>query len=159
MKKFTVKAIAFVLFSSLVMSCNSSDKKSGTEADGTKDTTTSAKTDAPANDAPETAAPAGDPVTVTALKDLVQKDWKAVDGKAFAVKGYPVGMQKASAPGEFYLYMGDAKGDMSANFAGVFKDEMKEEVKKHKGDAVMTITGTLGTPNGMIVLKNARIVE
>lgn len=149
MKKLNAKAIFLVLASAAVISCNNESSKPGDKPADKKE----------ANSSSQNEKPSGETTTVTALKELVQKDWKAVDGKEFTVKAYPVGMQKAKNEGEFYLFMGDKSGDMSANFAGVFKDELKDEMKKHKGDAMMTISGTLGTPNGMVVLKNAKVVE
>lgn len=153
MKKMMFQTVSVLFLMIAVTSCNSGEKKPGTPAGDTA----APKQDPPVSGQANTSATGA--ATVEFVKAMVAKDWKAVDGQEVTVAAYPLGMEKAPKNGEFLLYLDDKQGGSSLNFAASFKEEMREEVKKHKGDAMITVTGNIGTPNGITVLKNARIVN
>ena len=148
------QTINAVLISVTVSSCGGGDNKTDTLVG---DTATKTKSEprsvVGANQSGTTGA------TVALVKAMVDKDWKAVDGQEVTITAYPVGLAKAGKNGKFYLYLADSPGGGNMNFAASFKEEMRAEVRIHKGDAMMTVTGNISTPNGIIALKNVKIVE
>ncbi len=152
--------IAFSLF--VIVSCGSSGgSKENMQKDLQKDAQNQLQKDTPKEtqaDSPSTDGPAEVMSVADAKKFIAAADVNK--GKLVTVSCYPRGMTKA-VNGEFMLYVSDKTGTglPEENFACNFKEDMKEAVKTHKAGELVKVTGNIAWNNGMVVLKNAKLVE
>jgi hypothetical protein len=118
--------------------------------------------DAQKNKAKEENATTEGPKEVMSVADATSflKASDANKGKLITISAYPKGTMK-EGNGNFLLYVSDKTGTglTGENFGCIFKEEMKEEVRKHKADNLIKITGNIGWNNSMIVLKNANLTK
>ncbi len=160
MKKTILQAISPVLLSLLVISCNSSGSKEDLQKDLQQNAQNALKNESKKE--PETNSSSAGQQNVMSVADA-KKFIAAEDankGKEITVSAYPRGTTKA-VNGEFMLYVSDKSGTglPEENFACKFKEEMKEQVKTHKAGELVKVSGYIAYNNGMVILKNAKLVE
>jgi mannitol-specific phosphotransferase system IIBC component len=160
MKKTILQAISPVLLSLLIISCNSSSSKEDMQKDLQEKAQNALKSEK--KNEPETNTSSAGPQNVMSIADA-KKFIAAADankGKTIIVSAYPRGMTKA-VNGEFMLYVSDKTGTglPEENFACNFKEDMKEQVKTHKAGELIKVSGNIAYNNGMVVLKNAKLVD
>jgi hypothetical protein len=160
MKKVIVQATSVAFSLLLLNSCGSSSGKKDIDSDlkKTVENKLQKQDDAKKEDETAKAGPAEAMGVKEAVKYLGASD--ANKGTIITVKGYPRGTTKA-VNGEFMLYVSDNTGTglPEENFACLFKEEMKEQVRTHKADNLVNVTGKIAWNNGMIVLKDAKLAE
>ncbi len=161
MKKPFLKTISPALLLVVMASCGPATSKEDMQNDLKKDAQKELQKDAPKEvqgDSPSTDGPAEVMSVSDAKKFIAAADVNK--GKLVTVSGYPRGMTKA-VNGEFMLYVSDKTGTglPEENFACNFKEDMKEAVKTHKAGSLVKVTGNIAYNNGMIVLKNAKLVD
>jgi hypothetical protein len=161
MKKTIFQALSPAVLLVLLISCGSSTNKEEIQNDLKKDVQKELQKDVPKEeqaDSPSTDGPTAVMSVADAKKFIAAAD--ANKGKLVTVSCYPRGMAKA-VNGEFMLYVSDKTGTglPEENFACNFKEEMKETVKSHKAGSLVKVTGNIAYNNGMIVLKNATLVD
>ena len=161
MKNRFFQAICSAVLILLLTSCGSSTSKEDMQKDLQKDAQKELQKDSPKEaqvDSPSTDGPTEIMSVENAKKFIAAADGNK--GKMITVSGYPRGMTKA-ANGEFMLYVSDKTGTglPEENFACSFKEEMKEAVKTNKAGSLVKVTGNIAWNNGMVVLKNAKLVE
>ena len=161
MKKTVFQSFSSAVLLVLLISCGSSSSKEDIKEDLQKDAQKQLQKDPPKEtqeDSQSTDGPAEVMNVADAKKFIAAAD--ANKGKLVTVSGYPRGMTKA-VNGEFMLYVSDKTGTglPEENFACSFKEEMKEAVKTNKAGSLVKVTGNIAWNNGMVVLKNAKLVE
>ena len=161
MKKTVFQSISSAVLLVLLISCGSSSSKEDMKEDLQKNAQKQLQKDPPKEtqeDSQSTDGPAEVMNVADAKKFIAAAD--ANKGKLVTVSGYPRGMTKA-VNGEFMLYVSDKTGTglPEENFACSFKEEMKEAVKTNKAGSLVKVTGNIAWNNGMVVLKNAKLVE
>ena len=161
MRKTIFQALSPAVLLVLLISCGSSTNKEEIQNDLKKDAQKELQKDAPEEeqaDSPSTDGPTQVMSVADAKKFIAAAD--ANKGKLVTVSCYPRGMTKA-VNGEFMLYVSDKTGTglPEENFACNFKEEMKETVKTHKAGSLVKVTGNIACNNGMVVLKNSKLVD
>jgi hypothetical protein len=161
MKKTIFQALSPAVLLVLLISCGSSTNKEEIQNDLKKDVQKELQRDTPKKEQPDNPSTGG-PTEVMSVADA-KKFLSASDvnkGKLIIISAYPKGMTKP-INGEFQLFVSDKNGTglTDENFACNFKEEMKDAVKTHKADNLVTVIGNIAYNNGMIVLKNARLTE
>ena len=161
MKKTFLQTISPAVLLVVMASCGSSTNKDDIQKDLKKDVQKELQKNTPGEqpvDSPSTVGPSEVMSVADAKKFIAAAD--ANKGKAVTVSGYPRGITKP-INGEFMLYVSDKTGTglPEENFACNFKEDMKEAVKTHKADKLVKIKGNIAWNNGMVVLKNAKLVE
>jgi hypothetical protein len=160
MKKTIVQAICPVLLSLLIISCNSSSSKEGMQKDLQEKAQNALKTESKKE--PETNTSNTTPQNAMSVADA-KKFIAAADAnkeKEITVSAYPRGTTKP-INGEFMLYVSDKTGTglPEENFACKFKEDMKEQVRTHKAGELVKVSGNIAYNNGMVILKNAKLVD
>jgi hypothetical protein len=159
MKKTVFKKISPVVFFLFAVSCNSSGNKDDMQNELQKDAQNALKTETKkeAESTSAAASSSADAITVAAALKFIADGNK---GKEVTISAYPRGTTKP-VNGEFMLYVSDKTGTglPQENFACYFKEDAMEQVRKHKADTQVKITGTIVYNNGMLVLKNAKLAE
>lgn len=160
MKKTLLKAISPAVALFILASCGSSSSKEKVQDDLKKDIQQELRKDNAKEEIENTTSegPKEAMSVAEATKFLSAADGNK--GKLITINAYPKGMTK-SINGEFQLYVSDKTGSglTNENFACNFKEEMKDVVKTHKSDNLIKVSGNIAWNNGMIVLKNAKLVD
>ena len=161
MKKTFVQLLSPVVIAAVLISCGSATSKDDMQKDLKEEAQKEVSTNTPKEtpkDSPSTDGPKE--VMTVAGATAFLKEGDANKGKLITISAYPKGMTKA-VNGEFQLFVSDKTGSglTNENFACAFKEDMKEAVKTHKADKLVTVTGNIGWKNGMILLSNAKLAE
>jgi hypothetical protein len=160
MKKSILQYFCVIHLFVITCSCGASGEKKDLEKSLQEKAQNKLKEQTPGsnNDKPSTDGPKEVMSVAAASKFIAAAD--ANKGKQVTVAAYPKGTTKATN-GEFMLYVSDKNetGLTNENFACVFKEEMKDQVRTHKAGVLVKVTGNIAWNNGMIVLKNSVLTE
>jgi hypothetical protein len=167
MKKTISKMICLAFPLVAIISCGSSD---GGKEDMQKKLQEEAKKqmqkeldkDTQKNKAEEENASTDGPKEVMSVAGATEylKAADANKGKLITISAYPKGTMK-EGNGKFFLFLSDKTGAglTGENFGCSFNQDIMEKVKALKADNLVKITGNIAWNNGMIVMKNAKLVE
>jgi hypothetical protein len=166
MKKTFLQTISPALLLVVIASCGSStskeDMQKKLQEEAKKQMQQQVDQNAQKNKAEEENAATDGPEEVMSVAGATEflKAADANKGKLVTISAYPKGTMK-SGDGTFMLFVSDKTGTglTGENFACSFKEDMMEQVKTHKADNLVKITGNIAWNNGMIVLKNAKLAE
>jgi hypothetical protein len=152
MKKLVTLALGAAILFTIATGCKSSENKK----EDTKPTTTQAETKEPTT----TPVNAGDAMSLADAKKFLDADRDGNKGKTVTVKAYPKGTTKEKN-GEFWLYLSDKPGTglTGENFICIFKEEMREKVRTHKADVLVTVSGNISYGNNVIQLKDVTLAD
>jgi hypothetical protein len=160
MKKSVLQYICVINLFVLTCGCGASDGKKDLEKSLQEKAQNKLKEQNPEGNSEKSSADGPKEVMSVAAASKFIAAADANKGKLVTVSAYPKGTTKATN-GEFMLYVSDKNetGLTNENFACVFKEEMKDQVRTHKAGVLVKVTGNIAWNNGMIVLKNSVLSE
>jgi hypothetical protein len=167
MKKTISQAIGLSFSLLLIISCGSSgsgkeEMQKKLQEEAKKQMQKEVDKDAQKNKKEEEIASTDGPKEVMSVADATAflKAADANKGKLVTISAYPKGTMK-EGKGKFILLVSDKTGTglTGENFACSFNEDMMEQVKTHKADNLVKVTGNIAWNNGMIVMKNAKLIE
>jgi hypothetical protein len=167
MKKTITQVIGLTFSLCTIISCGSSgngkeDMQKKLQEEAKKQMQKDVDKDAQKNKNEEENASTDGPEEVMSVADATAflKAADANKGKLITISAYPKGTMK-EGNGKFFLFVSDKTGTglTGENFGCSFSEDMMEQVKTHKADKLVKITGNIAWNNGMIVLKNAKLAE
>ena len=166
MKKTFFRTISPALLLVVMASCGSStskeDMQKKLQEEAKNHLQKQVDKDAQKNKSEEENASTDGPKEIMSVADATAflKAADANKGKLITISAYPKNKMK-SGDGTFMLFVSDKTGTglTGENFAGIFKEDMLEQIKALKADILVKITGNIAWNNGMIALKNAKLAE